>query len=161
MHAAPATLANLAGPAHAADCGGPGGHSRLDWLYTQACLQLQRHLADSGYDVMHLVSDLRVSRPTLYRAFVRQGDTVAGYLRRARLERVCEMLVQPPFRTPIETLAYQCGFEDVRTFNRCFRKAYGLSAGAYRAHALASGLPAPGGREAGRGHLFSAPTASV
>lgn len=134
MHAAPATLADRSHPADR------GGHGRLDWLYAQACLQLQRHLADSSYDVTRLVDELRVSRPTLYRAFVRQGDTVAGCLRRARLARVCELLAQPPFRTPIETLAYQCGFEDVRTFNRCFRKAYGLSAGAWRAHALARQL---------------------
>lgn len=134
MHAAPATLADRSHPA------GRGRHGRLDWLYAQACLQLQRHLADSSYDVTRLVGELRVSRPTLYRAFVRQGDTVAGFLRRARLARVCELLAQPPFRTPIETLAYQCGFEDVRTFNRCFRKAFGLSAGAWRTHALARQL---------------------
>ncbi|MGQ3050712.1 MAG: helix-turn-helix domain-containing protein [Roseateles sp.] len=134
MHAASVTLANRSHPADR------GGHGRLDWLYEQACLQLQRHLADSSYDVTRLVGELGVSRPTLYRAFMRQGDTVAGCLRRARLARVCELMAEPPFRTPIETLAYQCGFEDVRTFNRCFRKAFGMSAGAWRAHALARKL---------------------
>jgi AraC-like DNA-binding protein len=134
MHAAPATLTDRP---HAV---GRGSHGRLDWLYAQACLQLQRHMADRSYDVTRLVDELKVSRPTLYRAFARHGDTVAGCLRRARLARVCELLAQPPFRTPTETLAYQCGFEDVRTFNRCFRKAYGLSAGAWRANAVAREL---------------------
>ncbi len=124
-------------PRRAAVDDAPAAASRLDWLYLEACRLLLRHLGDTGYGVPQLVSELQASRPTVYRAFARHGATVAGRQRELRLMKVRELLAQPPFRTPIETLAWRCGFEDVRTFSRCFRRQFGVSAGAYRAQVLA------------------------
>jgi len=66
------------------------------------------------------------------RAFAQRRQTVAETIRMLRLLRASEMLAVPPYSIPIETIAYRCGFEEVRTFNRCFSKVFGMSAGRYR-----------------------------
>ncbi|AET92691.1 hypothetical protein BSFA1_53050 [Burkholderia sp. SFA1] len=115
----------------------PSARQTLDWVYRQACTIIQEHLRDFSLTVNFVVAAVRCSRPTVYRAFAQRNQTVAGVIRLMRLQLVCTLLAAPPFNVPIETLAYRCGFEDVRTFNRCFRREIGTSPGEFRARMLA------------------------
>ncbi|TCK35182.1 AraC-like DNA-binding protein [Paraburkholderia sp. BL8N3] len=114
----------------------PSAAPTLDWVYRQACAIIQQHLCDCSLTVNFVVSAVRCSRPTVYRAFAQRHQTVAGVIRSMRLQLVCTLLASPPFNVPIETLAYRCGFEDVRTFNRSFRREFGTTAGEFRARML-------------------------
>ncbi|MDP4024171.1 helix-turn-helix domain-containing protein [Methylobacterium sp. NEAU 140] len=70
---------------------------------------------------------LGVSRARLYRAFAESGG-IAAAIRDARLDLARRRLEAPKDdRLRIATIAYGCGFTDVPTFNRGFRKRFGLS----------------------------------
>ncbi|WP_160325556.1 helix-turn-helix domain-containing protein [Pseudomonas putida] len=112
----------------ATTCGKPAH----EWIYQAACKVIEQHLADTSLNVCAVARLVSCSRTTVYRAFAQRRQTVAETIRMLRLLRACEMLAVPPYSLPIETVAYRCGFEEVRTFNRCFSKFFGMSAGRYR-----------------------------
>lgn len=60
------------------------------------------------------------------RLFEREGDSFSDFLRRERLERARRMLCDPakPGRRVL-AIALECGFGDITTFNRAFRRAFG------------------------------------
>ena len=103
-----------------------------EWIYQTACRMIEQNLADTSLNVCAVARLINCSRTTVYRAFAQRRQTVAETIRMLRLLRASEMLAVPPYSIPIETVAYRCGFEEVRTFNRCFSKVFGMSAGRYR-----------------------------
>lgn len=106
------------------------------WIYQQACGVIRQHLGDCSLSVEHIVAQTGCSRPTVYRAFAHHQQTVARVIRGMRLSRACELLATSPFTVPIETLAYRCGFNELRTFNRAFQREMGITAGEFRARIL-------------------------
>ncbi|WP_175479136.1 MULTISPECIES: AraC family transcriptional regulator [unclassified Pseudomonas] len=99
-------------------------------------------MADTTLNVCAVARLVSCSRTTVYRAFAERQQTVAETIRMLRLLRASEMLAVPPYSIPIETVAYRCGFEEVRTFNRCFSKVFGMSAGRYRQAHIGESLKA-------------------
>ena len=59
------------------------------------------------------------------------GVTPGQYMLRMRLHRAAVRLRRSS--DPVATVALDCGFDDLSTFNRQFRRATGLTPGAYRA----------------------------
>ncbi|MBS0370826.1 MAG: helix-turn-helix domain-containing protein [Proteobacteria bacterium] len=110
------------------------------WIYQRACGVIRQHLSDCSLSVGHVVAEMGCSRPTIYRAFAHHQQTVARVIRSMRLSRACELLATPPFTVPIETLAYRCGFNELRTFNRAFQREMGITAGEFRARILRRAL---------------------
>lgn len=110
----------------------PAKPVRLDWIYREACRVIQQHLGDDALSVAFVATKVRCSRPTLYRAFAAHQQSVAAVIRVMRLQHACGLLASPPFTVPIETLAYRSGFDDVRTFNRSFRREFGMTPGEFR-----------------------------
>lgn len=113
-----------------------------EWIYQTACRVIEQHLADTTLNVCAVARLVSCSRTTVYRAFAERRQTVAETIRMLRLLRASEMLAVPPYSIPIETVAYRCGFEEVRTFNRCFSKVFGMSAGRYRQAQIGESLKA-------------------
>ncbi|VVM65754.1 hypothetical protein PS662_01540 [Pseudomonas fluorescens] len=113
-----------------------------EWIYQTACMMIEQHLADTSLNVSAVAQLINCSRTTVYRAFAQRRQTVAQTIRMLRLLRASEMLAVPPYSIPIETVAYRCGFEEVRTFNRCFSKVFGMSAGRYRQTRIGESLKA-------------------
>ncbi|MGT2478252.1 helix-turn-helix domain-containing protein [Methylobacterium oryzae CBMB20] len=92
-----------------------------------------RHLRDPELDPAAISIALGVSRTSLYRALVETGG-IAAAIRDARLDLVQRSLAAPGNeRMKISTVAYACGFTDVPTFNRSFRRRFGLSPRDYQA----------------------------
>ena len=58
------------------------------------------------------------------------GCTYYRYVNTLRLHHACALLKSTE-RT-VKEIALGCGFSDISTFNKAFRKAYGISPGEYR-----------------------------
>ena len=54
------------------------------------------------------------------------GETVAGFVKRVRLERAI-VLLSSPERLDLTTIAMRCGFGSSSTFSRAFRERYGTA----------------------------------
>lgn len=94
---------------------------------------LDRHLHDPALDPQMVADAHHVSLRTLHRLFGSQEETVAGAIRRRRLEHCRRDLVAPLLRhLPVHRLARRWGFTDPAHFSRAFRAAYGMSPRAYR-----------------------------
>ncbi len=75
-----------------------------------------------------------ISTRQLHRLFKQAGLSFGTFVRRRRLERCRDDLVDPRLRGLAMTeIAYRWGFSDSSHFSRCFRAAFGCTARAYRA----------------------------
>ncbi|MGI5460811.1 helix-turn-helix domain-containing protein [Streptomyces sp. CA-249302] len=72
-----------------------------------------------------LARELNVSVRTLHRAFAATEETVAGYIRRSRLERARLELLNSPLPPSISELAAHGQFADSSHFIRAFKSQYG------------------------------------
>ncbi|RFA27796.1 hypothetical protein CAI21_14395 [Alkalilimnicola ehrlichii] len=87
---------------------------------------INRYLSNPELGPAFLLEKLGCSRATLYRAFARQGETVSGFIREQRLQRVHRLLRQAPEHATIAEIARRCGFLDSASFSRQFRQRFGM-----------------------------------
>lgn len=125
-----------------------GGWSELEPLLGTIHARLDERLDLRMLARLSDVSPFRVHR--LFKALL--GETPRAYVERQRLERArFRLLVQD---APLTHIAFDCGFEQVDSFTRAFRRRYGRPPSAWRAalrrrpvgaptHALPCGAPAP------------------
>lgn len=65
------------------------------------------------------------------RRFVAEtGMSPTAFIRTVRLENAALLLAETS--APIQEIATQCGFKDIKYFNRCFRALYGITPSRYR-----------------------------
>ncbi|MFD1523167.1 helix-turn-helix domain-containing protein [Pseudonocardia yunnanensis] len=94
---------------------------------------VREHLADPHLHVEELARRHHVSVSHVYTLFERIGSTPASYLREQRLLAAQAMLSDPRYAwlaTP--DIAAAVGFRDRRTFERAFRRQYGMTPGNWR-----------------------------
>ncbi|MER8105980.1 helix-turn-helix domain-containing protein [Kitasatospora sp. NPDC094016] len=103
-------------------------------------------LADPQLSPALVARELAVSVRTLHRAFEGGEETVAGYIRRRRLEQARAALLSAIGRPSISELAAYWQFADSSHFSRAFRRQYGQSPAEF-ARASAS-RPGSGGHGA-------------
>ena len=58
------------------------------------------------------------------------GETLAGYIRRLRLERAAQLLVQGD--RSVTDLAFEAGYETVESFTRAFKSRFGIVPSVYK-----------------------------
>jgi AraC-like DNA-binding protein len=75
---------------------------------------------------------LCVSPRQMHRVFETSGKTLAGEIRRIRLDRSAAMLRAQP-SMPITEIAFACGFDSLATFYRCFKAEFEATASEFRA----------------------------
>ncbi|QWT17842.1 helix-turn-helix transcriptional regulator [Collinsella sp. zg1085] len=100
-------------------------------VVAQAKALMQQNLSASIHleDVAH---DVYVSRSYLCAAFKAEtGYSVLDWLRRERMVRAQELLLQP--KVPIRVIAEQVGFKHLSSFSQCFKAQVGCSPRAWRA----------------------------
>jgi len=97
-----------------------------DALLVSARFQLARHVGDFEITPGRVALTLGCSRAHLYRQFAREGDSVAGALREARLYRARDLLTAHT-AMPIGEVAWRCGYRDFAAFGRAFRQRFGLT----------------------------------
>lgn len=95
-----------------------------EWL-NKAITLVGEHLADDGYSVEQLSSDLCMSRMTLYRKIQQStGQKPTEFMRTIRLRRAAELLAEG--QMTVTEVSYATGFSSVSYFSRCFRTMYGV-----------------------------------
>jgi AraC-like DNA-binding protein len=88
---------------------------------------IDQHLTQPGLNADSLAKRFGLSRASLYRLLEPVGG-VAGYIRRARLERAHqELMTNENASRRIGPIAYSVGFRNVSAFNRLFKAHYGVS----------------------------------
>lgn len=80
---------------------------------------------DSKFSAKSLANNLNVSERTLERRLsVKLGSTFSAVLRKFRIERACEMLINGK---SIKETAYDCGFASQSYFGQCFKQERGVT----------------------------------
>lgn len=92
---------------------------------------VDRRLAEPDLSPTTLARELNVSVRTLQRAFAAADETVAGYIRRSRLERARLDLLQPTGQPSVSELAARWHFADSSHFIRAFKRQYGRTPANY------------------------------
>ncbi|TQE24185.1 helix-turn-helix domain-containing protein [Streptomyces ipomoeae] len=101
---------------------------------------IRQNLHDPELSPPAIAAAHHISVSYLHRIFQQQtqGETVAAWIRRRRLEGAHRDLADPSLRaTPIHTVAARWGIPRASDFTRAFRAAYGLSPKEYRLQTLA------------------------
>ncbi|SIQ99175.1 helix-turn-helix domain-containing protein [Micromonospora avicenniae] len=112
---------------------------RQQALLAQVREFLDRHLGDPELSPQVVADAHHISLRTLHRLFETEDETVAGAIRRRRLERCRRDLADPLLRhRPVHLIGRRWGLTDPAHFSRAFRAAYGMGPRAYRASAAPS-----------------------
>jgi AraC-like DNA-binding protein len=94
---------------------------------------IEEHLGETELSPGIVAAAHHVSLRYLHRLFEAQDTTVAGWIRRRRLERCRRDLADPAFRAvPVAAVAARWGLPDSAHFSRLFRRTYGLPPAEYR-----------------------------
>ncbi len=117
-----ALAAECRGSARVADTG-----QHEDGFYHAACRLIGRDCADPDLTPDMVAISLGCSRASLYRAFFRHGASVAAVIWSTRLDRAWRMLISSShLDLRVSEIAARCGFLEQATFNRMFKRRYGL-----------------------------------
>jgi len=97
-----------------------------DGLYQAARAVIDRACADPDLSPDRIALAVGCSRATLYRLFARHDQSVAACVWQARLERALRMLCSAErIAMTVSDVALLCGFIDIPTFTRMFKRRYG------------------------------------
>jgi AraC-like DNA-binding protein len=100
-------------------------------LQIEACID--RRLAEPQLNPQAIASELGISVRYLHKLFESRPYTVAGWIRRQRLERCRRDLLDPSlYHRPVSALAARWCFFDPGHFCRVFANEYGVPPGLYR-----------------------------
>ncbi|RYY64153.1 MAG: helix-turn-helix domain-containing protein [Comamonadaceae bacterium] len=95
---------------------------------------VQQHLRDPALSVDAIARALNCSRRHLYNAFAGEGESIAAYIQRQRLQACIRDLQQAgPHARPITDIALSWGFGNPSHFSRVFRDHTGKSPSQFRA----------------------------
>lgn len=95
-------------------------------LLKEVITLLHRHVADASYGLDRLSTELGVTKFHLIRTMKRFASTTPhAYLNRLRLILAKDRILKGS--ESIATIANDCGFEELSTFNKAFRRVYGTS----------------------------------
>jgi AraC-like DNA-binding protein len=98
--------------------------SRRSPLLARAALHVLRNSTDGTYGPERLARDMGMSRRSLYMRLSAFGTTPGGLIRRTRLDRAREDILQDRTRSLLD-IALSNGFGDGASLSRAFRTAYG------------------------------------
>jgi AraC-like DNA-binding protein len=103
---------------------------------------IQANLGDPQLSPAVIAAAHHISLRYLHQQFQQDGRTVAGWIRRQRLERCRHDLANPLFAAaPIGVIAARWGFSSHAHFSRAFRNAYGMSPRQFREQETGPGSP--------------------
>jgi AraC-like DNA-binding protein len=95
---------------------------------------VRQHLRDPALSVDAIARALNCSRRHLYNAFAGDGESIAAYIQRLRLQACVRDLQQGgPHARPITDIALSWGFGNPSHFSRVFRDHTGMSPSQFRA----------------------------
>lgn len=92
---------------------------------------LQRRFTEPDFSAQKLAAAAGLSERYVNELLYEAGASFTSRLLELRLRRAAEWLAQPSERR-ISDIAFDCGFNDLSYFNRCFRRRFGLTPTAAR-----------------------------
>ena len=117
--------------------------ARRHALLTSVQAFIQRHLGDSGLSPPMIAAAHHMSLRSLHQLFHDEGLTVAGWIRKRRLECCRHDLSDPSLASrPVAAIAARWGFSSPGDFSRAFRAVHGLPPAEYRRFARIAKSPA-------------------
>lgn len=100
----------------------------VDGFHIAASRLIELHCGDPDLTPDRVASGLGCSRASLYRVFARRGEGVAEAIWAARIERAWRLLTSPEGgELLISHVAMLCGFRELPTFTRMFKRRYGTT----------------------------------
>ena len=108
------------------------GERQHDRLLEEAFLLIDRRARDPAFDPAELTRILGVSPRTLQRRFEAVRETVSGRILDKRLALARSILMARSAVThpqKIAAIAFECGFNDLSSFYRGFRRRFGVAPG--------------------------------
>lgn len=109
--------------------GTKGRGARPGWLDRVEALLHDR--AHEAMDIAAIAAEVDIHPVHMARVFRRHHGCAPGeYLRRVRVRTACRLLAESG--EPLATIAYRTGYADQSHFTRHFRRAMGVTPGAYR-----------------------------
>jgi AraC-like DNA-binding protein len=110
--------------------------TRTRMLVLRAKAFIRQNLHDPELTPAQVAERHHISLGYLHRLFRHEGETVAAYIRRERLEGAHRDLADPAHAaTPVHVIAARWGFPRAPEFARAFRTAYGMPPTEHRLHA--------------------------
>jgi AraC-like DNA-binding protein len=107
--------------------------SRASTRLQRALNYIEEHLCDPTLTAQRVASAQAMSTRYLNTLFQRKATSSARWIRLRRLERCRAELQSPGARNEtVAAIALRCGFSDISTFNRAFKREYGLAPAALR-----------------------------
>lgn len=98
-----------------------------DGLYHAAKAYIAQECTNSELTPSIVAMHLGCSRTTLYRAFSGHGETVSASIWASRIAHARQMLTSNLYRhLQIGEIAFRSGFSDHSTFDRVFKRTYGM-----------------------------------
>ncbi|QBG46744.1 AraC family transcriptional regulator [Verrucomicrobia bacterium S94] len=97
----------------------------------EKCIQYIELNLEHTLRIAELTEHAGVSHPYLVHLFRKhQNCTISEYIRQRRMARAKHLLTETD--QPVKSIAIDCGFTDLQYFNKCIRKAFGISPRAFR-----------------------------
>lgn len=101
--------------------------------YHAALAVISRNCTNPDLSPLQVAAAIGCSRATLYRAFGKQGETVAAAILRLRLAHAVRLLcTNGDAPLLISSVSYLSGFADHASFTRMFKRQYGMTPGEMR-----------------------------
>jgi len=130
------TLVDLLAVAFAARLGQPSWvtpDARRRALLERVYVFIEQHLADPGLSPQAIAAAHHISVRYLHKLFESQQWTVAGWIRRRRLEQCRQDLLDPALRDrPVSAIAARWGLTNAAHFSRAFRDTFDLPPAEYQ-----------------------------
>jgi AraC-like DNA-binding protein len=98
------------------------------------------HAAEPGFGIDAVGAQLAVTPRYIQRLLEETGSTFSEHLLEHRLRKAWRLLTDPASSAKIAVIAFDCGFNDLGTFNRVFRRRFGETPSAIRGTAYAPPL---------------------
>jgi len=100
---------------------------------------IEAHLFDQELSCSWLLGRHRISERYLRMLFTDAGTSFSEYVQKSRLAHAHRRIVDPhQRRIQISTIAFEAGFNDLRWFNRIFRRHFGMTPSEARMHPVQS-----------------------
>ena len=89
---------------------------------------------DCDFQRQTLVDELHLDRNKIGRLIRKYSGypNLSAYINSYRLEHACDALANDDMRTTIDNISRQSGFTTIRTFQRLFKDAYGMTPAEFR-----------------------------
>jgi signal transduction histidine kinase/ligand-binding sensor domain-containing protein/DNA-binding response OmpR family regulator len=103
----------------------------VDEKFLQQLIQIiEKHIADSEFDVTRLVNGMNMSHSTILRKVkALTGISLVEFIKNHRLKKAALILQKE--KLPVSEVSYMVGFTDPKYFTKCFVRQFGLTPSEY------------------------------